>query len=180
MNHFKEFILAIQTFNLEILTADHEESSTPAKQGIQQYSISRENGYKTNVQEAREDFYQILKDYFAATDLDHLKSLIINSEEPEQVLTYNGNGNQLADAFKQLYEANLIVGCTKAQLEKWISRHFSYISNNQLKHFTAGYLNGIISSDIKKCQSPILDIHRQQDRFVIKPTLRNKKNQQFG
>lgn len=132
------------------------------------------------VQEAREDFYQILKDYFAATDLDHLKSLIINSEEREHMLTYNGNGNQLADAFKQLYEANLIVGCTKAQLEKWISRHFSYISNNQLKHSTAGYLNGIISSDIKKCQSPILDIHRQQDRFVIKPTLRNKKNQQFG
>ncbi len=325
MNHFKEFILAIQTFNLETLDADPAESSTPAKKEIQQYSISRENGYKTNayrnylnslkelaiidliafdymqiqiflgrlspvydrfrqfwqnyhrynenmfqvsaehyfralnadeyfilngfnrsapsasithefanelaesiqfrehllndlssemdeylhgryydyaileevsdfqdkgplfilapitiVQEAREDFYIILKDYFAATDLDNLKSLIINSEEPEQVLTYNGNGNQLADAFKQLYEANLIVGCTKAQLEKWIGRHFCYISNNQLKHFTAGYLNGIISSDVKKCQSPILDIHPQQDRFVIKPTLRNKKNQQFG
>ena len=48
MNHFKEFILAIQTFNLETLAADPAESSTPAKKEIQQYSISRENGYKTN------------------------------------------------------------------------------------------------------------------------------------
>ncbi|MDB5011868.1 MAG: hypothetical protein JWQ25_70 [Daejeonella sp.] len=132
----------------------------------------------TIIKEAREDFYKLFKDYFPEADRPFLEALIIDDKEPDKRLGFKANGNQLADAFKQLYESNLIVGCSKAQLEKWIIKNFCYVHNACFKEFSEGYLNAIISSDIKKCQSPILDIRKKEDRYVITPAFRNKKNYQ--
>jgi hypothetical protein len=101
-----------------------------------------------------EQFFRIFKEYFEEKEQQSLFSLLTNNVSPKAKLLFNSNGNQLADAFKQLIEANLIVSCNKAELESWITVHFQYVSNAQAKSFTAGYLNGIISSDVKICKSP--------------------------
>lgn len=92
-------------------------------------------------------------------------------------LTFNGNGNQLADAFKQLYEANLVVGCNKTGLESWVLKHFLYRDKDKVKNFTEKYLNDIISSDTKSCQSPILNTKKSPDgQFIVVPVQRIKRN----
>lgn len=112
-----------------------------------------------------EQFFKIVKEYFDETDQQPLFSLLTNNISPKGKLLFNSNGNQLADAFKQLIEFNLIVSCNKAELESWIIAHFIYVSNAHAKPFTTGYLNGIISSDVKICKSPILKISKDSMRL---------------
>lgn len=121
-------------------------------------------------------FMDIIYPYFSDEQIPYLKSLIIENKKSKNSLIFRGNGNQLADAFKQLFEANLIVGCKKNELERWISTHFLYLYKNITKEYTEGYLNGIISSDGKPCKSPILEVKKKDDKYVIVPSLRNKKN----
>lgn len=122
-------------------------------------------------------FFEIFKNYFSLEDQALLLPLLQNNLKLENPLVFKGNGNQLADAFKQLYEANLIVECAKTDLEEWVSIHFEYIYRNQRKTFPVNYLNSIISSNTKPCQSPIFDIKKQQDdTFSIIPALRGTKN----
>ncbi len=124
-------------------------------------------------------FVEVLLPYFPEEQHPLLIGLIQTNTVPAYPLVFKGNGNQLADAFKQLFEANLIVGCRKNELEKWIAKHFVYRYKNANKEFTEGYLNGIISSDVKPCKSPILEVKKKEDRFVIVSSLRNKKNIKF-
>lgn len=116
--------------------------------------------YPVFVEGVADQFFKILKEYFAAEQQPELHSLLKDNILPKDKLLFNSNGNQLADAFKQLIEANLIISCNKAELEGWIIDHFQYISNSLAKPFTAGYLNGIISSDVKICKSPIVKISK--------------------
>lgn len=77
----------------------------------------------------------------------------------------------------QPYETNLILGCMKGELEEWIGANFEYVYCNGQKTFPANYLNAIISSNAKPCQSPILDVKKQQEgTYIIVPVLRTKKN----
>ncbi|NIJ56151.1 hypothetical protein [Dyadobacter arcticus] len=123
-----------------------------------------------------DQFFKIFKEYFDEKEQQPLFSLLTNNISPNQKLLFNSNGNQLADAFKQLIEANLIVSCNKAELESWIIEHFQYVSNGQAKPFTTGYLNGIISSDTKICKSPILDVIRNSaSGFALAAVGRSKK-----
>jgi len=124
-------------------------------------------------------FLEILLPYFPEEHHSDLAALIQTNTGHKGTLVFKGNGNQLADAFKQLFEANLIVGCKKNELEKWIAKHFVYRYKNANKEFTEGYLNGIISSDVKPCKSPILEVKKKEDRYVIVSSLRNKKNVKF-
>lgn len=124
-------------------------------------------------------FLGVLKPYFPEDQCAMLEALILTGNAQNGTLVFKGNGNQLADAFKQLYEANLIVGCRKIELEKWIAKHFVYRYNNVNKEFTEGYLNGIISTDVKPCKSPILEVKKKDDKYMIVPSLRNKKNSRF-
>ena len=124
-----------------------------------------------------EKFFELIKSYFSPYDQQHLLSLLKENEAPTFPLLFRGNGNQLVDAFKQVYEANLIVGCQKGELEEWIGANFEYVYRNQQKSFHANYLNAIISSNSKPCQSPILDVKKQADgKFIIVPVLRTKRN----
>lgn len=113
-----------------------------------------------------EQFFRIFKEYFDEQEQSPLFSLLTTNVSPKRKLLFNSNGNQLADAFKQLIEGNLIVSCNKAELESWIIEHFRYVSNGHAKSFTAGYLNGIISSDAKICKSPILTVNRDSSKGV--------------
>lgn len=123
------------------------------------------------------EFYAILKDYFIPEEQDKLLKLLQSGKSDVAALTFNGNGNRLADAFKKLFDTYLIVGCNKSGLESWILKHFRYSNNGQAKNYTEKYLNDIISSDIKNCQSPILEIEKSANgQFTVVPAQRIKKN----
>lgn len=132
------------------------------------------------VEGVAEEFFHILKGYFSPQDQEQLLSLLQENKAPATLLVFHGTGNQLADAFKQLYEANLIVGCLKADLEEWISKHFAYVFRKQQKMLSPNYLAAIISSNAKPCQSPILDVRKQPDgTYAIFPILRTQKNYNY-
>jgi len=122
------------------------------------------------------DFYDLVKDYFKSEDQPYLKRLLTNELHVNHSFIFNSNGNQLADAFKQLIEANLIVGCNKTQLITWIINYFAYIDKGTVKNYSEKYLLDIISSNTKSCQSPILDIRKKEGQFVISPLQRNARN----
>lgn len=126
-----------------------------------------------------EDFLQLMKSYFSEAHHEQLSSIVHRNEPSETQLIFIGNGNQLADAFKQLYEANLIVGCKKSDLEKWIARHFLYATGDTPKEYTEGWLSSIISTDTKICKSPILEVRIKDNFPTIIPTIRNKKNSKY-
>jgi hypothetical protein len=103
--------------------------------------------YPTFTESTALQLLNILKSYFTETDYTSLSELLISNTPPDQPLVFRSNGNQLADAFKQLYDANLIVGCLQSDLEKWIVPKFLYLSNQgEIREFTEGYLNSIIST----------------------------------
>jgi hypothetical protein len=154
----------------------------PLNEGQESFTISnitKESGNGTPVikEQVIPDLYTLLKDYFVPEDQENLLMLFQSGRCDTSPLTFNGNGNQLADAFKQLYEANLIVGCNKTGLESWVLRHFLYRDKDKVKNFTEKYLNDIISSDTKSCQSPILNTKKSPDgQFIVVPVQRIKRN----
>lgn len=129
--------------------------------------------YPVFVEGIADQLFKILKKYFPIEQQKKLYSLLLDNVVPNNKLLFNSNGNQLADAFKQLIEANLIVSFSKAELEGWIVDNFQYVSNSLVKPFTIGYLNSIISSDVKICKSPIFKILK--DRSELVPLAWSKK-----
>ncbi|WP_293742067.1 hypothetical protein [uncultured Pedobacter sp.] len=126
-----------------------------------------------------DDFLQLIRTYFSEEHFNQLAALIKLDEQPASQLIFNGNSNKLADAFKQLYEANLIVGCNKAELEKWILKHFLYSNGVKVNEYSEGWLSAIISSDTKVCKSPILEVRIKDKVPFLVPTVRNKKNSKY-
>jgi hypothetical protein len=118
----------------------------------------------------------LLREYFVSEDHPKLERLLLSDETPERPLVFRGFGNQLADAFKQLFDARLIVGCQMADLERWIAPKFNYLSNQaEARELTEGYLNGLMSTKTRPCKSPILKIEQKEGEFYILPTPRNKR-----
>ncbi|WP_131538891.1 hypothetical protein [Pedobacter nototheniae] len=126
-----------------------------------------------------DNFLQLVRTYFSEEHFNQLAALIKLDEQPASQLIFNGNSNKLADAFKQLYEANLIVGCNKAELEKWILKHFLYSNGEKVNEYSEGWLSAIISSDTKVCKSPILEVRIKDKVPFLVPTVRNKKNSKY-
>ena len=126
-----------------------------------------------------DDFLQLIRTYFSEEHFSQLDALIKAEEQPASQMIFNGNSNKLADAFKQLYEANLIVGCNKTELEKWILKHFLYSNGDKVNEYSEGWLSAIISSDTKVCKSPILEVRMKDKVPILVPTVRNKKNSKY-
>ena len=123
-----------------------------------------------------EQFFNVLKPYFAQEDHSRLSYLLFKNIEPATPLIFRGNGNQLADAFKQLFDNNIIVGCLQTDLEKWIAPKFLYLSGQgHPRELTEDYLNSLISTKTRPCKSPILKIEQKGAQFLILPVPRNKK-----
>lgn len=149
------------------------------QQSLAIFDVTKENVNEIPVikKQIIPDLYSLLKDYFVPEDQEKLLQLFQSGRSDTGPLTFNGNGNQLADAFKQLYEANLVVGCNKTGLESWVLKHFLYRDKDKVKNFTEKYLNDIISSDTKSCQSPILNTKKSPDgQFIVVPVQRIKRN----
>lgn len=108
-------------------------------------------------EQAATTFLEIVKDFFSKKHHTDLQELL-NGKKPKEKLLFLSNGNKLADAFKQLFEANFIVGCTKKVLERWILEHFEYKSRINKQCFKPSTLSDIISSDKNKCSNPLLNV----------------------
>jgi hypothetical protein len=120
--------------------------------------------------------YHILKDYFIPEDHARLEKLLLEDETPEPPLIFRGQANQLADAFKQLFDARMIVSCRMVDLQKWIAPKFKYINNqSEVRNLSDDYLSGLMSEHSRPCKSPILQIEQKEDKFLILPAPRNKK-----
>jgi hypothetical protein len=136
-------------------------------------SIDRYPTFKPSI---ASQLLDLLREYFVSGDHPKLEKLLLSDEAPDRPLVFRGFGNQLADAFKQLFDARLIVGCQMADLERWIAPKFNYLSNQaEARELTEGYLNGLMSTKTRPCKSPILKIEQKEDKFYILPTPRNKR-----
>lgn len=123
-----------------------------------------------------EELFNLIKHYFTPGDQPRLQALLTTSKLTGEPLVFNGAGNQLADAFKQLFDANLIVGCNKSELENWIRLNFWYRDKGVQKSFTEKYLQDMISSNTKACQSPLFDVRRSEGKlYLFALTSNNKK-----
>ncbi|WP_162055464.1 hypothetical protein [Pontibacter pamirensis] len=156
-----------------LLPAPEEQDSLP----LEPAPARPVTGYPHFVDGVTEKLFEIFKGYFTPEDQEQLLPLLQENQSPSSPLLFHGNGNQLADAFKQLYEANLLVGCLKGELEAWISANFAYVYRKQQRTLPPNYLAAIISSNAKPCQSPILDVRKQPDgTYTVFPVVRTQKN----
>jgi len=64
----------------------------------------------------KKEFLNILKNYFLESQHPQLSELIDKGTPPKTLLIFKGYGNKLADALKQLYEANRLWAVTRANL----------------------------------------------------------------
>ncbi|MDY0906283.1 hypothetical protein [Pedobacter sp. CFBP9032] len=118
---------------------------------------------------------RLIRTYFSEEDFSQLDALIKADEQAASQLIFNGNSNKLADAFKQLYEPDCGMQL-KAELEKWILKHFLYSNGDKVNEYSEGCVSAIISSDTKVCKSPILEVRMKDKVPFLVPTVRNKKN----
>jgi hypothetical protein len=126
-------------------------------------------------EEIADQFFKILREYFIPEDQESFQTLLTSNKSPAQPLVFNGPGNQLADGFKQLIDSNLIVSCNKAELENWIRQNFQYRDKGRVKSYTEKYLQDIISSNTKACQSPLFDVMKKDGKFLLVPLIRNNR-----
>jgi hypothetical protein len=104
-----------------------------------------------------EEIFTELKKHFTEQQHQQLNHLL-TGKTIKQKLLFLGKGNQLADAFKKLHNAQFITGCTKEVLISWVYNNFQYRDKNKNIDYKKNYLHDIISSDTKPCKSPIIEI----------------------
>lgn len=112
------------------------------------------------------DILNIFEGYFSKQHFGLLKALL-DGEQPSEKLLFKDNGNKLANVFRQLFEDQIITGCNKKELERWILQNFKYKYRGVQKDFTEHYLNDVISTEIKPCKNPIIGISLEKDQAEI-------------
>lgn len=157
----KEILLHIERSNSIPLTlkdiADIEKNWLRYKQ--QQYRTIDVEKKTTQKRESKLKFkpeeintiFNLLKDFFSEDHQVLLLKLLKTGTNATEKLIFLSTGNLLADAFKQLINAKIIIGVQKKELEAWIQKNFCYRHGNEVKEFTLRYLNEIISTN--KCIS---------------------------
>lgn len=128
-------------------------------------------------EEIVQEFFAVIKNYFSSSHQELLLKVLTTGEDAAEPLLFNGQGNQLADAFKQLYLSNLITSCNKSELERWIQTSFQYRDKGVYKSFSERYLQDIISTNTKGCQSPLFNVKKSEGQFYLSVLHRNNKNQ---
>ena len=121
------------------------------------------------VPESISDLYEILRDFFSPEDQVELLWLLQNGGNTSKPLIFLDSGNRLADAFKQLYNCDIIRGCQKKELEEWVLKNFQFRKKDKIVNYTLRYLNDIISTNKDKCQRPVLDVKQEKStgKFLI-------------
>ncbi|SDT44794.1 hypothetical protein SAMN05216490_3517 [Mucilaginibacter mallensis] len=162
-------------------TAAVQEAHTEPELSEEQLAAAKLVGYYPTFKEgAARQLFDLLKTYFVPEEHFSLEKLLLDDEAPASPLLFRGSATQLADAFKQLKEANLIVGCRMSDLERWIAPKFLYLSpQSQPRELPEDYLNGLMSTKGRPCKSPILTIEQKEDKFFILPAPAAKNNKKM-
>ena len=147
--YYNDYAIEVKRM-LDAIDAEKERTVKP----VEQQKVESKPIFRTDI---IEPIYDILKDFFTVDEQPKLKILLEKGDNVVTQLLFKDSGNRLADTFKKLKEADLILGCQKSDLERWIRENFYYTYRSQSKIFTLKYLNGIVSSTENKCQNPIID-----------------------
>lgn len=112
----------------------------------------------------------ILQQFFTPEHRLMLLPLLSTGDDAPESLIFLGSGNRLADVFKQLYNAGMITGCEKKELEGWIGRNFRYHYRKKNNEFTFFYLAKVISTNEDTCRNPIINvlIEKATGKILIK------------
>lgn len=114
---------------------------------------------KPNInKETANDVFIILQGYFDTSQHTELSSLLKNGNDSKSKLLFRAQGNKLTDTFKQLYEANLLTGCQKKDLQNWIVSNFQYLNKKQPTDFNYKTVEKNVSSNEYPCKNPIIKI----------------------
>lgn len=109
-----------------------------------------------------QQIFNILKDFFSKSDQAELLQILETGGISENPLLFLDNGTRLADAFKQLFDCEIVRGCQKKEFEDWICSNFRYRYRNEIKLFSKRYIADIISSTKDKCQKPLLNVRQDK------------------
>lgn len=99
-----------------------------------------------------------LQGYFESDRHSELKTVLETGNSPGNKLIFKGNANKLTDAFKQLYDSNLIAGCQKQDLVKWIADSFQCINKGIVKDLNIATTERSISGNDYNCKNPIIRV----------------------
>ena len=115
----------------------------------------------------------ILESYFDKKQQKKLRTIISNGGIVSTPLLFKDSGARFADFIKQLYNVNIIKGCSKIVLEKWVGKNFTFLYRGKVKEFTSKYLNYSISttSEQIKCKRPLIEITTDMatgEHFIVK------------
>ncbi len=114
------------------------------------------------IPEAIETIFNILKDHFSPEQQPPLKEILKSGNNASELLLFKGNGNRLADAFKQLFEKDFITGCQKKELQKWIFTNFLCLKERKPANYKTRTLEDIISGNKAPCKKPLFIIERNK------------------
>ncbi|MBX2952286.1 MAG: hypothetical protein KF870_07260 [Leadbetterella sp.] len=121
------------------------------------------------------DLFNILISYFDKINHDPLLSLITNGIEPQQKLLFRDSGNKLTYALKEIFEARLITGVNKKQLEEWVIRNFQFLKTGKtVADYRKDAVHVIISGNSSPAKNPILKIVNNKIEKAIAFTKRGK------
>lgn len=108
--------------------------------------------------EAIQSMFDILKDFFSPEDQTELDVILQTGNNASRKLLFRSNGNRLTDAFKKLFDHNLIIGCQKKDLINWIIKNFTFLHLNANKRFAYRTVEKTISGYDYYCKRPLIDI----------------------
>ena len=118
--------------------------------------------------EITKEFIDLLKDYFPDDQQKEFVKLIARGEKPSRKLRFEGAANKLAYSFKQLIESESIVGCTKTELEKWLSENFENKYSGKTQALKITTLNQTISTNVRPYKNPIFEIRKCKETGSIR------------
>ena len=102
--------------------------------------------------------FDILKEFFTGSNHSEFLRILQTGKDAKKPLLFKDSGKRLTDAFKQLYNAGIIIGCQKKELESWICKNFQYRYRGAVKTFTRKYVADVISSKDDNCARPIFNV----------------------
>lgn len=109
--------------------------------------------------DAAENF---IKPHFLVSDQEKFILLLKGEQLLNRTkLTFNSNGNRLAQAFRDFYDVGKITQCNKLDLEDWIIKNYNYIHLNKITAYTSHYVNKIISGNNRPSKFPLFSIDKK-------------------
>ena len=79
-------------------------------------------------------------------------------ENADCKLLFRGKANQLANIFRQLYDAKFIIVGSKKELQGWVVVNFSYLKDGKEEMLKYETVDKTISRNDQPCKNPVISI----------------------